>query len=205
MPLSLQSSLLRVLENHEIRRVGGVKNIPVDVRIICATNVDLLAMVREKKFREDLYYRLSVFPLTLPPLRERREDIIPLAEHFLQSLNEKYGAHKTLSEVTVQTMLEHRWPGNIRELRNVVERIFVVSHGNELVFSPTPTADYAPENRDIKEQKLPEFDSLKSFVDDAEQRYIAQVLSECGGSMVETAQRLGIHRSVLYRKLHKKQ
>lgn len=204
MPLSLQSKLLRALENREIRRVGGVKNIPIDVRIICATNVNLQTMVQEKKFREDLYYRLCVFPLQLPPLRDRREDIIPLAEYFLQTLNEKYGTNKVLSKISIQTMLDHRWPGNIRELRNVMERIYVVSPGNELIFTPTPTADYSPEIRSLSEEKkLPEFDNLKAFLDDAEQHYIAQVMAECGGSVNETAKRLGIHRSVLYRKLHK--
>lgn len=207
MPLALQSKLLRALENHEIRRVGGVKNIPIDVRIICATNVDLQAMVQEKKFREDLYYRLSVFPLQLPPLRERQEDIIPLAEYFLQSLNEKYGTNKVLAKISIQTMLEHGWPGNIRELRNVMERIYVVSPGNELIFTPTPTADYSPEIRRLSEQDslldFEDFDSLKAFMDNAEQRYIARTLEKCNGSIGKTAERLGIHRSALYRKLHK--
>lgn len=204
MPLPLQSKLLRALENREIRRVGGVKNIPIDVRIICATNVNLQTMVAEKQFREDLYYRLSVFLIQLPPLHERKEDIIPLAENFLQSLNEKYDAHKTLAPVSVETMLTHRWPGNIRELRNVMERIFVVSPGNELIFTPTPTADYSKE---VYEQSrftpVQEFSNLKSFVDTAERWYIDKILEECGGCIGDTASRLGIHRSVLYRKLHK--
>lgn len=204
MPLPLQSKLLRALENREIRRVGGVKNIPIDVRIICATNVNLQTMVAEKQFREDLYYRLSVFLIQLPPLHERKEDIIPLAENFLQSLNEKYDAHKTLAPISVETMLTHRWPGNIRELRNVMERIFVVSPGNELIFTPTPTADYSKE---VYEQSrftpVQEFSNLKSFVDTAERWYIDKILEECGGCIGDTASRLGIHRSVLYRKLHK--
>ena len=204
MPLPLQSKLLRALENREIRRVGGVKNIPIDVRMICATNVNLQTMGSEKQFREDLYYRLSVFLIQLPPLHERKEDIIPLAENFLQSLNEKYDAHKTLAPVSVETMLTHRWPGNIRELRNVMERIFVVSPGNELIFTPTPTADYSKE---VYEQSrftpVQEFSNLKSFVDTAERWYIDKILEECGGCIGDTASRLGIHRSVLYRKLHK--
>ncbi len=204
MPLALQSKLLRTLENHEIRRVGGVKEIPIDVRIICATNVDLKSMVSEKKFREDLYYRLCVFPLQLPPLRERTEDIIPLAEHFLRTLNEKYDTDKILAPISIQTMLHHSWPGNIRELRNVIERIYVVSPGNELIFTPTPTADYAPAAlAQAAGILLPEFDTLKSFLANAEQLYITQILKECNGCIGETARRLGIHRSVLYRKLHK--
>ncbi len=204
MPLPLQSKLLRALENREIRRVGGVKNIPIDVRIICATNVNLQTMVAEKQFREDLYYRLSVFLIQLPPLCERKEDIIPLAEAFLRALNEKYDARKTLAPVTIETMLTHRWPGNIRELRNVMERIFVVSPGNELIFTPTPTAGYSKEVYERSEMvDLGEFGSLKAFSDTAERWYIEQILQECGGRIGETADRLGIHRSVLYRKLHK--
>lgn len=205
MPLALQSKLLRALENREIRRVGGVKNIPIDVRIICATNVNLQTMVAEKQFREDLYYRLSVFLIQLPPLHERKEDIIPLAESFLKDLNEKYGTRKTLAPVSIETMLTHRWPGNIRELRNVMERIFVVSPGNELIFTPTPTADYAPQDTGSQGEFTPieNFSSLKSFVDTAERWFIERTLEECGGGIGETAKRLGIHRSVLYRKLHK--
>lgn len=204
MPLPLQSKLLRALENREIRRVGGVKNIPIDVRIICATNVNLQTMVAEKKFREDLYYRLSVFLIQLPPLCERKEDIIPLAESFLQSLNEKYDAKKTLAPVSIETMLTHRWPGNIRELRNVMERIFVVSPGNELIFTPTPTADYS-QNPCVPAGFAPpsEFGNLKSFIEAAENWFIDRALEECNGCVSDTAKRLGIHRSVLYRKLHR--
>ncbi len=207
MPLALQSKLLRALENREIRRLGGVKTIPIDVRIVCATNVDLQAMVREKRFREDLYYRLSVFPLQLPPLRERQEDILPLAEHFLQSLNEKYGTAKVLAPVSVQALLRHRWPGNIRELRNVMERSYVVSPGASLLFtSPAfgPDAGSAPSQPAAHPNGEPQFDTLKAYLEDAEQRYIAQTLAQCGGSVTKAAERLGIHRSVLYRKLHKK-
>lgn len=204
MPLPLQSKLLRALENREIRRVGGVKNIPIDVRIICATNVNLQTMVAEKKFREDLYYRLSVFLIQLPPLCERKEDIIPLAESFLQSLNEKYDAKKTLAPVSIETMLTHRWPGNIRELRNVMERIFVVSPGNELIFTPTPTAEYSQNLCTPNGFASPsEFGNLKSFVEAAENWFIDRALEECDGCISDTAKRLGIHRSVLYRKLHR--
>ena len=204
MPLALQSKLLRALENREIRRVGGVKNIPIDVRIICATNVNLENMVREKQFREDLFYRLSVFVIKLPPLCERKEDIRPLAENFLAALNEKYDAHKTLAPISIETMMNHRWPGNIRELRNVMERIFVVSPGDELIFTPRPTAGYAQET--LEEGALRGFEiagDLKEFVNLAERWYIDRTLEQCGGRMGEAAEKLGIHRSALYRKLHK--
>ena len=204
MPITLQSKLLRTLENHEIRRVGGVKNIPIDTRVICATNANLEEMIAEKTFRGDLYYRLSVFTLHLPPLRERAEDIVPLAEVFLKKLNQKYGTDKVLADVSIDTMKRHNWPGNIRELRNVVERIFVVSKGRELIFTPTPTADI----EDNPGESMPylntcEYGSLKEYMDEMERLYIAKVMEECNGSVNETAKRLGIHRSVLYRKTHK--
>ena len=195
------------MENKEIRRVGGLENIPIDVRIICATNNNLDQMVKEKKFRDDLYYRLSVFTINLPPLSQRKEDIIPIAEMFLRELNSKYGKHKELSEVTVETMTNYYWPGNIRELRNVMERIFVVSPGNELIFTPIPTAEYGK----LDEKGRPiglsirEFTGLKEFMDYAEHEYIVRIMQECDNSMGKTAERLGIHRSVLYRKLHKDQ
>lgn len=205
MPPALQSKLLRALENREIRRVGGVKSIPIDVRIICATNVDLKIAVDEKSFREDLYYRLSVFLIQLPPLRERKEDIIPLAENFLQELNAKYDTNKTLSPVAVDTMLRHMWPGNIRELRNVMERIFVVSEGEQLVFTPAPQANVSSEGKcggNMFESFVGVGD-LRAFSNAAEKWYIEKVLKDCGGRVGEASEKLGIHRSVLYRKLHK--
>ena len=204
MPITLQSKLLRALENHEIRRVGGVKNIPIDTRVICATNANLEEMIAEKTFRGDLYYRLSVFTLHLPPLRERAEDIVPLAEVFLKKLNRKYGTDKVLADVSIDTMKRHNWPGNIRELRNVVERIFVVSKGRELIFTPTPTADIEDiSGESMQHLNTREYDSLKEYMDEMERLYIAKVMEECNGSVSETAKRLGIHRSVLYRKTHK--
>lgn len=207
MPLSLQSKLLRALENREIRRVGGVKSIPIDVRIICATNVNLEIMVQEKNFREDLYYRLNVFLVNIPPLSERKEDIIPIAESFLKGLNEKYGTNKVISPISIGTMLNHNWPGNIRELRNVMERIYVVSPGNELIFTPVPTAEFS---KDVYEMSAKEenaqplqYDSLKDYMNSVELEYINKVLKDCNGAIGEAAKRLGIHRSVLYRKLHK--
>lgn len=204
MSPALQSKLLRVIENHEIRRVGGVKNIPVDVRIICATNRNLESMVNEHTFREDLYYRLSVFTLELPSLRERTEDIMPIAELFLKELNDRYNTNKRFSDITVDTMMTYNWPGNIRELRNVIERIFVVSRGNELVFTPIPTASYGTHFSEMPNPLITEDSaSLKEFVEKVETQYIQKVLDECGGIVTEAAKRLGVHRSVLYRKLAK--
>lgn len=204
MSPALQSRLLRVIENHEIRRVGGVENIPVDVRIICATNSNLEEMIQEKTFREDLYYRLAVFTLKLPRLADRQDDIIPIAELFLRELNEKYNTHKRFSDITIETMKNYSWPGNIRELRNVVERIFVVSRGDELVFTPVPTASYGKYFSELPNPLLGSSEmTLKEFSDKVESQYITKILDECGGVVTEAAKRLGVHRSVIYRKLNK--
>ena len=127
MPLELQAKLLRIIENGEIKRLGSNQIIKSDVRIIAATNRDLAEMVREKTFRADLYYRLNVLVVNVPPLRERTEDIRPLAEHFVQAFNKKYGFTKRLGPDTIQVMEQYDWPGNVRELRNTVERMMVES------------------------------------------------------------------------------
>lgn len=141
LPLEMQVKLLRVLQERCIQRVGGSEDIPVDVRIIAATNRNLEEMVRDKTFREDLYYRLNVVPITIPPLRERRGDIIPFADAFLQELNKKYNLHKQFATSALQAMEEYSWPGNVRELKNVVERMVILSQddlirGSELPFRP---------------------------------------------------------------------
>lgn len=210
LPLSLQPKLLRVLESGEIRRIGGTNTRKVDVRVIGATNRDLRKMIADNSFREDLFYRLNVLPITIPPLRERPEDIPALADKFLKELNEKYGQNKRFATSTVNAFLDYFWPGNVRELRNVVERAYVISPGPEIIWrhdfkyhleTHTATREGGQPSKAIF---LPENATLKEFVDDAEQAYIAHVLKACNGNIGETAKRLGIHRSVLYRKLHKK-
>ncbi len=129
---SMQVKLLRVLQEHEIKRIGGINPIKVDVRIIAATNRNLEEMVKSKGFREDLYYRLNVVPLTVPPLRERRQDIIPLIRYFLTQINEKYHLKKSFSASTMKCLYEYEWPGNVRELKNIVERVIVMS-GEDMI------------------------------------------------------------------------
>jgi len=131
MPLSLQSKILRFLEQGEVQRIGGNDNLKVDVRVVAATNADLQSLVKQHLFREDLYYRLAVFPINLPPLRERMEDIEKLAWAFL----EKLCPGATLSRAALEVLLQHHWPGNVRELRNVVERASIVA-GGELEILP---------------------------------------------------------------------
>ena len=133
MPVHLQTKLLRVLQEEEFERVGGSRTIKVDVRIVAATNRDLKAMVEENKFRPDLYYRLAVFPLNIPPLRERREDILLLTRHFVQKHARRMDRNITsIPGYTMEALTNYDWPGNIRELQNVIERSVVLSNGPEL-------------------------------------------------------------------------
>lgn len=200
LPLQLQSKFLRVLETGEIQRLGATSLSRTNARLIAATNKELKQMVDEKKFREDLYYRLNVIPLTLPPLRERTEDITALAQHFLDIFNRKYHVRKYFSHHTIQMFMAYHWPGNVRELRNVVERLVITTTENELEFEAEPLcypeSAVAPNTRVFRGE-------LKSVLQEVEKQYINQVLKECGGRITEAARQLGIHRTMLYRKIDK--
>ena len=132
LPLNMQAKLLRVLQEREITRVGGTKPFKINVRVISATNRDLRQMVNEKLFRIDLYYRLNVVPIYVPPLRERPGDILPMVEHFRMEINQKYGYQKTFSPKALRTIQQYSWPGNVRELRNMVERAMIISEEDEI-------------------------------------------------------------------------
>jgi DNA-binding NtrC family response regulator len=139
MELGMQAKLLRVLEERTFRRVGGTKEIPVDLRIVSATNQDLLALIEEKRFRKDLYYRIQVIPIYLPPLRERSDDIIPLAEHFIAQFNREFCKNvKGISEMAAKFLTEYAWPGNVRELKNVVERAVILESEETLLLEHLP-------------------------------------------------------------------
>lgn len=132
LSLNMQTKLLHVLQNRSFIRVGGNKSIQVDVRIIAATNCDLMEMVQKKQFREDLYYRLNVVPIRILPLRERKGDIIPLAQHFLKEYNRKYGFQKKLSPMTCFTLLNYHWVGNVRQLKNTIEQAVIMTDGDQI-------------------------------------------------------------------------
>ena len=127
MPMNLQGKILRTLQNREIMRVGGRKYIPVDVRIIAATNANLKEAVQAGTFRLDLYYRLNVIPVTIPPLRERREDIIPLARHFMKLYNDEFNSNLKLTKNGWEALYRHQWPGNVRELQNIMKRLVIIA------------------------------------------------------------------------------
>ena len=195
MPLELQAKLLRIIENGEIKRLGSNQIIKSDVRIIAATNRDLAEMVREKTFRADLYYRLNVLVVNVPPLRKRTEDIRPLAEHFVQAFNKKYGYTKRLAPDPIQVMEQYDWPGNVRELRNVVEKLLIMSDGHKITVDSLYTYIFDYDT----------FNSTKSADNSvfSEKDEISQALSQCRGNVTKAAAMLGITRDTLYRKMKK--
>jgi DNA-binding NtrC family response regulator len=203
--LEMQAKLLRVLQEHEVRRVGSQKWNKVDVRVIAATNKDLKELIRTGVFREDLYYRIKVVTVHLPPLRERQEDIAPLAEYFLKRYRRESGKPVTaISEKAMSLLNNYSWPGNIRELENVVERAVVLS--NQPVLTPE---DLPPEIRDGSVQRL--FDGpsgQEAFLvsdmpplEEVKKRYVLRVLALCKGNVSRAAKTLNVDRRSLYRML----
>lgn len=202
MPLELQAKLLRIIENGEIKRLGSNQIIKSDVRIIAATNRNLAEMVREKTFRADLYYRLNVLVVNVPPLRERTEDIRPLAEHFLKAFNKKYGYTKRLGPDTIQVMEQYDWPGNVRKLRNTVERMIVESKNTLIELQSFRKVDTVVVERPappVVDPSLP----YQQAMDEYQRQYITAVVDECGGDLRRAAARMELHLSTLYRKMEK--
>jgi len=198
LPLTVQVKLLRVLENREIKRIGSPDPIRIDIRVIAATNRDLPAMVRAGTFRDDLYYRLDVGAIALPPLRQRIEDIEPLTNHFVTTFNQKLGRNVTGPTPQVLDILNrYSWPGNVRELANVLERAMVVCKGNTILPEHLPAHVF--ESRPVTTEDVlstPDF-SIRA----AEREQILRALQASGGRRVEAAKRLGLSRRTLYRKL----
>jgi DNA-binding NtrC family response regulator len=197
MSLTLQSKLLRVLETQSFYRVGGTKKVEVDVRIIAATNRDLDQSVTEGRFRADLLFRINNFTVKLPALRERPEDIPPLAEHFLAQI--AGGGTRRLGEDAMEVMLRYSWPGNVRELRNVIERAVILSSGDEITPDDLPieirTHIMAQSNGSNGDPDLPE------SLDDLKRRQILAVLEQTGWHQGKASEILGISPSTLYRQL----
>ncbi|HFZ8994232.1 TPA: acetoacetate metabolism transcriptional regulator AtoC [Citrobacter freundii] len=203
MPLSLQAKLLRILQEREFERVGGHQTIQVDIRIVAATNRDLQTMVKEGSFREDLFYRLNVIHLTLPPLRERREDIPLLANHFLQKFSVENQRHMLEIDAAAMSLLTAwSWPGNIRELSNVIERAVVMNTGSVIFSDDLPAALRAPQ-ADLREIKAPQPGerNLKEEIKREERRIISEALDQQAGNRTRTALMLGISRRALIYKL----
>ena len=218
----LQVKLLRVLQEREFERVGDTQTIRVDARVIAASNRDLLSEVENETFREDLYYRLNVVPILLPPLRERREDIQELVVHFLNiynEINDRYVFH--IQKDALQAMQDYDWPGNVRELQNYIERAVVMAEGDELTVDllpdivlgsaprrkiPSHAADFGKLTYEVVQRGLDDAGSNSNdlhqhIVDGVERQLIAQVMLSCNNVQTKAAVRLGINRNTLHKKL----
>lgn len=197
MPLEMQVKLLRAIQEKKIRRVGGNQEIAVDVRVVSATNKDLKSMVDEGRFREDLFYRLNVIKISLPPLRARKEDIPSLVGHFLQRFNQKYGFRKRLPEGMVAKLMTYDWPGNVRELENTIERLVVLSQGLNLDIELISDEIINSINPVIASTK-----SLKEILMEKEKEIILKTYQECGSTRA-AARKLGVSQATVSRKLQK--
>lgn len=201
LPLDMQAKLLRVLEEREYERIGGNQKIAVDIRVIAATNEHLSDMVQKGKFREDLYYRLNVLRLYLPPLRERKEDIPLLAEHILDNFCRQFNRPAVrLSNGAMERLQAYDWPGNVRELRNAMERALMVSEGRVLYTKDLPDIFLDGEVM----PQTPDYDvaiTLEAAVEVAEADAIRRALIRCDGNRTEAAKLLGIHRTGLHKKM----
>lgn len=204
MSVKTQAKVLRVLQEQVVEPVGGTSGVRVDVRVLAATNKELLAEIRAGRFREDLYFRLNVIPIFVPPLHDRKEDIPLLAEHFMGGFAREYGRRmKTLDATAVSALQEYSWPGNVRELRNVIERLIIMVPGDtigarDLAFLEGPFVPYAePSSSDEGGEGL----TLQAARSRFEREFIMKALSAQNGNISRTADALGVERSNLYRKM----
>ena len=199
LPLEVQSKFLRVIEERKIRRLGGRSEVEVDVRVICATNRDLKEEIRRGRFREDLYFRLHVFTIQLPTLKERREDIQLLVHHFIEKYNGETGKHvRGVSPGALGILEGYAWPGNIRELRNTVERAMILADGDVIGAEHLPP-DMLPSRPEVATLRVP----LGLPIDRVEKEYILASLEKNGGNKARTAEGLGISEKTLYNKLNR--
>jgi DNA-binding NtrC family response regulator len=199
MPMEMQTRLLRVLETGRFFRVGGTEEIRTDIRVIAATNRDMNVAVRDRQLREDVMYRLAVFPIHVPPLRDREGDIRLLAENFLERLNAEAGSDKVFSESSLRTLNEHNWPGNVRELKNAVERAFIMAdHVLELAPVLVARGFESTDGEHSQGIHVP----LGSRLDEAERSLIVATLEHFDGNKRRAAQVLGCSLKTLYNKLN---
>jgi transcriptional regulator with PAS, ATPase and Fis domain len=204
LPLTVQGKLLRAIEEKSIDRIGGKTPIPVDVRIVAATNKDLRAAVDQGQFRGDLFFRLAVFPIDIPPLRERGDDIVLLASHFAAELGKDLrGREATLSESSLQAMRRHRWPGNVRELENIIERACILADSSEL--QPADLGLVRNEKRDATAFGFDLSGNLNEAAERAvrmvERQKIAEALNQCEGNKTRAAEVLGVSYKTLLTKI----
>lgn len=209
MSPKLQVKLLRVLQERKVDPVGGTKSIDIDVRVVAATNKDLAAEVKAGRFREDLYYRLQVVPVTLPPLREREGDVEILANYFLRRQAEELGRLElSLSPATLNALSNYQWPGNVRELENMIERLAILSDSDQI--EPEHLPDYLSEVSATTQIQLADFTlpqrgvDFNTLIDNYENKLISTALNQTGGNKKAAAKLLGLNRTTLVEKIKKK-
>ena len=204
LPLTMQSKLLRVLQDHQFRRLGGTELLKTDFRLIAATNRNLQEMVKEGTFREDLYYRLNVVTIELPPLRERDAAIAPLAQHFLRQFVEKTGKEVKISNAAMMIIEKYHWPGNVRELMNVIERAVSLTEFNQITpLDLPPSMLESVKGEDVHTTEDSFQNAKRRAIEGFETQYLSQLLSETSGNVSEAARRSGMKRSAFQRLMAK--
>jgi two-component system response regulator HydG len=199
LPTDLQAKLLRAIQEHEIRPVGSTKRLPIDVRILAATNRDLESEVAEGNFRRDLYFRLNVLTLKIPPLRDRKQDIPRLVEHFLERMARSSNMEKSFTEDAMNALMEYDWPGNVRELENCVERTWALSSGPTMGFPDLPT--YIKNTHEKRLAAAAASGPRVLPLLDIERNAILEAIEQVHGDKLMAAKLLGIGKTTLYRKL----
>lgn len=198
MPLTLQAKLLRAIEGREVRPLGDTNSYPIDVRVISTSNRDIESSIKQSRFREDLYYRLKVIDIDMPPLRERKEDIPLLIQHFIARFSDEFRKSLSgISEHALRLLLNYSWPGNVRELENVIQRAITLSQHEVVLPDDLPASIIQKADEKLFERAMEE----KLTLDQLEKEYIKRVLMETGGNKSKAAERLGLDRKTLYRKL----
>ena len=204
IPLHLQAKLLRVLQNRCVTKVGDTKLIPIDIRLICATNMDIAQMIRDGRFREDLYYRINTMHLMLPPLRERTDEIKELALSFMHTYAEKYGRQvQTIAQPVLDSLRLHRWSGNIRELKNTIEKAVIMSDGETLTMDDLQLSIPSGAQPSVADQPKPAMEYYGETLEMQEEKTIRAAMEKCGGNLTLVAKTLNISRPTLYSKLKK--
>lgn len=200
MPLNLQAKLLKTIQDKAIRRIGGTKQICVDFRLIAASNRDLAGLVDARKFREDLFYRLNVVNITIPPLKDRREDILPLCDYFLDKINKKYSIRKGLTPKAREALMNYSWPGNVRELSNILERAAVTCIGEHITKEDLYFEKHKSGCNEIT--SIESYNSLKEAVETIEKKLICDAYQKLGSS-IKVAEALKISQPTASRKINK--
>lgn len=204
LPIEMQAKLLRVIQDHEFERVGGLETIKVDVRLIAATNRNLLRDIKEGRFRDDLYYRLNVVPIHVDSLRERKEDITPLTDYFVNKFNKKLNRNVEIDSAVRRLFLNYSWPGNVRELENIIERLVLMSEGDTITPEDVPPELISREGEVSPAGDKKSFkETIKNRTDEIEKQIITDTLKECNGNVTKAALKLGLSRRGLHLKMAK--